>query len=158
MANYTIDINIKNVATDKKVVAGDNGKDEPKDSFDGTAMALGTFVATQAIKPFLKSAINFAASNVELTTGSSGLQEQVDFAMQFVNDATGLVSTTAAGLALTGGTPIGAVIGFAVGVAQKGIEIVNKQRQINLNKAIEDRQIAYTQSRLGAQFNSSRRN
>lgn len=155
MANYTIDINIKEASKQQKVFAGDNSKDEVKEDVSDTAKGLATFVATQAVKPFLKSAINFASSNVELMTGSSGLQEQVNFAMQTVNDANGILSTTAAGLALGG--PVGAAVGAVVGVAQIGVRWAMKDMQLSMNRMVEDRQIAYTRSRLGAQFNSSRR-
>jgi len=158
MANYTIDINISSGKQTKedKVFAGQDSKQEPKEEVSDTSKSLGTFVATQAVKPFLRSAINFATSNVQLVTGSSGLQEQVNFAMQAVNDATSIVGMTSAG-AVLGGGPIGALVGFTIGVAQKGIDIVFNQLQKDVNMNNENKQISYIQDRLGASFNNSRR-
>lgn len=117
--------------------------------------SLATFVATRAIKPFISQAKNFLVNNVELMTGSTELQQRVDFAMQAIDAGASVISTTAAGSAIGG--PIGGAVGFVVGIVQQLTGYFFEQQQINLERRSEDRQISYLQNRAGPAFNMSRR-
>lgn len=156
---YELRIKIEDATGGNSQIAGSGGaaastSDVPK-AEKSISASLGTFVATQAIKPFIQQTKNFLVNNVELRTGSAELQQRVDFDFQLLGDATTIISSTAAGAALGG--PIGAGVGALVGIAQVAMGYFFNQQQINLQAQIEDRQINYLTNRAGPAFNMSRR-
>lgn len=156
---YELRIKIEDATGESSQIAGGGSSvtstsDVPK-AEKSVSASLATFVATQAIKPFIQQTKNFLVNNVELMTGSTELQQRVDFDFQLLGDATTIVSTTAAGAALGG--PIGAGVGALVGIAQVAMGYFFNQQQINLQAQIEDRQINYLTNRAGPAFNMSRR-
>lgn len=161
MANYTIDVNINGDYVSSQSSGGVAGIDNISSKPQATSMktfnanGLTTFVATSVAKPFISTAINTFTSNVELTTGSYALQQQVNALMEGVSLGTNVLSYVGAGAALGGG--IGAVIGGLVAVTQYGINYLGNVWQTNINKSIEDRQIQYLVNRIGPAYNSSRR-
>ena len=143
-----------------QIAGGGSGASADSVSTSGTAVAtknigLGSFVATQAVKPFLQQTKNFLVNNVELMTGSTELQQRVDFDMQLLGDVGTIASSTAAGAAIGG--PVGAGVGFVVGIVQVAMGYYFNQQQINLQAQVEDRQINYLTNRAGPAFNMSRR-
>lgn len=154
---YELRIKIEDGAGGNSQIAG-GGADSTSTSGATKAtkdVGLGTFVATQAIKPFLQQTKNFLVNNVELMTGSTELQQRIDFDMQLLGDVGSVLSTTAGGATIGG--PIGAGVGFIVGGLQVAMGYFFNQQQINLQAQIEDRQINYLTNRAGPAFNMSRR-
>lgn len=165
MAQYEINININGDIKDTNPITGQAqsiAEDKSSNKVSSSTKALGNYIASQTIKPFINQATNYIVSNVELTTGSTQLQQKVDFAMQAVNTGISAWSNAAAGAALTAsmglGGPIGIGIGLALTAVTIGMDIMFKQQQINLNKGIEDKQRAYLQDRMGVAFTQGRRN
>jgi|LSQX01.2.fsa_nt_gb hypothetical protein len=164
MATYEINININGDIQGESQITGNArtlGEDKSSNKVSNSSKALGNYIASQTIKPFINQATNYIVSNVELTTGSTQLQQKVDFAMEAVNTGISAWSNAAAGAALTTsmglGGPIGIGIGLALTAVTKGMDIIFKQQQINLKREEENRQINYLTNRAGPAFNSSRR-
>ena len=156
---YELRIKIEDASGGNSQIAGGGSSatstgDVPK-AEKSISASLGTFVATQAIKPFIQQTKNFLVNNVELMTGSTELQQRLDFDFQLLSDATTIVSSTAAGAALGG--VVGAGVGAIVGGLQVAMGYFFNQQQINLQAQIEDRQINYLTNRAGPAFNMSRR-
>ena len=163
MAQYEINININGELTDSNGIAG-NGTFQNTNSDDKTASAskaLGKYVVAQTIQPFIQQATNYIVSNVELTTGSTQLQQKIDFAMQAVNTGVNAFKNAQAGAVLTMAMGMGGGLGIGLGLALSavsfGMDTLFKQQQINLKSEEENRQIAYLTNRAGPAFNSSRR-
>ena len=164
MAQYEINININGDMQDSNQMTGQAqsiAEDKTSSKVSSSTKALGNYVASQTIKPFINQATNYITSNVELTTGSTQLQQKVDFAMEAVNTGISAWSNAAGGAVITAsmglGGPIGIGIGLALTAVTKGMDIAFKQAQINLKRDEENRQIAYLVNRAGPAFNSSRR-
>lgn len=164
MAQYEINININGDIKDTNPITGQAqsiAEDKSSNKVNSSTKALGNYIASQTIKPFINQATNYITSNVELTTGSTQLQQKVDFAMQAVNTGISAWSNAAAGAAITTamglGGPIGIGIGLALTAVTKGMDIAFKQAQINLKRDEENRQISYLVNRAGPAFNRSRR-
>lgn len=165
MAQYQININLNgDVGSGEGKVSSshDIGTDNKTDKKAiASTKALGKYVATQTIQPFIQQATNYIVSNVQLTTGSSQLQQKVDFGMQVVNAGVSAFKNAQAGALLTAsmglGGPVGLAIGLSLSVASIGMNIGFKQAQLNLKEKEEGHQIAYTQNRFGSAFNMSRR-
>src|SRR5574344_819599 len=104
MAKYEINININGDIKDTNPITGQAqsiAEDKSSNKVNSSTKALGNYIASQTIKPFINQATNYIVSNVELTTGSTQLQQKVDFAMQAVNTGISAWSNAAAGAALT---------------------------------------------------------
>lgn len=164
MAQYEINININGDIKGESQITGNAqtlGEDKSSNKVSSSGKALGNYIASQTIKPFIQQATNYVISNVELTTGSTQLQQKVDFAMQAVNTGISAWSNAAAGAALTTSMglsgPLGIGIGLALTAVTTGMDIAFKQQQINLKSEEESRQISYLVNRAGPAFNSSRR-
>ena len=104
MATYEINININGDIQGESQITGNArtlGEDKSSNKVSNSSKALGNYIASQTIKPFINQATNYIVSNVELTTGSTQLQQKVDFAMEAVNTGISAWSNAAAGAALS---------------------------------------------------------
>lgn len=164
MATYEINININGDIQGESQITGNAktlSEDKSSNKVSSSSKALGNYIASQTIKPFINQATNYVVSNVELTTGSTQLQQKVDFAMEAVNTGISAWSNAAAGAALTTamglGGPIGIGIGLALTAVTKGMDIMFKQAQLDLGKQRENIQRSYLKDRMGVSFTQSRR-
>lgn len=138
----------------------------PAPSGEINVKMAGAYVSAQLIKPFITQAISYHTSNVGLVTGSAEAQAKTDLAMSGISGATSLISSAIGGAAAIkligiGGAaagPIGAIIGATMFAAQKGISLMYKEQQLQLNKQVEEQQLTLARSRYGTSVNRSRRN
>lgn len=159
---YEINININSdtgeISSTSGVAGG--GATSAKTSSGDLSSKLGKYVATQTVEPIIQKTINFVTSNVELTTGSRQLQQEIDLTMQGVQLGIGAFKNAQAGAVITAGLGIGSGVGAILGVALTalnfGLDIMFKQQQINLNSAVEERQRSYLMNRSGMAFSQSR--
>ena len=121
---------------------------------------LSTMLASKTIDAGLKRVVSFVASNVQLVTGSSEMQQRVNVAMQIASYGSQTLSniataqTYAVGLGLGVGT--GVAIGVALSLAQIGIDYAEKAAQLRINQIIENQRLEQIRSRAGYSFNRSR--
>lgn len=154
---YNINIYLNDEAETSSITgsaSSDFGKE--KTTSAGTK-ALGGYIASQMIQPFVDKTIQHVTSNVELTTGSTQLQKKVDFAMTAVNKGLGLVSAMAGGMAMTGGHPAGLAIGATIWAINEMVNIGFNQRELNLKREDAEIQRGYLINRMGPAYNMSRR-
>ncbi len=160
---YEINININadsgEISSTSGVAGG--GATSAKTSSGDLGSKLGKYVATQTIEPIIQKTINFVTSNVELITGSTALQQKIDFTMQGIQTGISAFKNAQAGAVITAGMGLGSGIGAILGVALTalnfGLDVIFKEQQIKLNSAVEERQRSYLTDRAGMAFSQSRR-
>lgn len=160
---YEIDININGGEFSNDTLQVDDTagqKDQQTDAGKGMK-ALGNYIKGQAIQPIINNVKTQISQNIGLITGSQELQERVNFGLQLVETGQSLWNSAQGGIvvgsALGLSTGAGAGLGVAFGLFNLGLQIAFRQSQLNLREGLENRQIAHTQSRMGAGFNKSRR-
>lgn len=159
---YEINININGDIDDVGSVGMSSASlSDKKTKTSSAGSNLIKYISAQTIEPLVNKTINFVASNVELTTGSRELQEKTDFVMQGVSVGMNAFKNAQGGAVITAAMGLGAGLGAGIGLALSGLsiamDIMFKQRQIDLRAQIEDRQIKYLSNRAGPAFNASRR-
>lgn len=159
MAKYEININLNGDIAEGQTEEQKREGDAAKVS--KATKHLGKYVAAQTIQPFIQQATNYLVSNVQLTTGSSQLQEKVNFGMQVMNMGVNAYKNAQAGATLTMAMGLGGAAGIGIGLALSavsfGMDTMFKQAQINLRNNEESSQRAYLVNRAGTAFNMSRR-
>lgn len=167
MAKNDYVITIKN-ATQKKSkspIAGSNnssGKDtsSKQDSKITREQAAGYFAYKRFISPFVKQALSYEISTVSLKTGRAEYQQRLQFAYDVAGKVAGLGENIALGFLLSGGNPLGAVVGAAVSLVHTAVTYAQNSNTINLNKNLENVSIGLMDIRAGgsvASYSSSRR-
>lgn len=108
-------------------------------------------VAAVAAYGYAKRAINtvwdYQVSTISLRTGQERLQERQETAKKYISYGFSLVESAVAGF-LVSGNPVGAVVGVAVNVVSKGIEMGLEASRFNLSRAVED--VSLTQANIRA--------
>lgn len=132
------------------------------DKLEKTRKRLGQYVASKTVGTFINNTKSALSQNIGMITGRKELQERVNFAMsaiqigeEFKSNAVGtaqLVST------LGGSAVSGAVLGVVLTAVNYGINTAFKAQQLALSENLENQQIKYVNSRLGASYNRSRSN
>lgn len=163
MATYEINININQDGDNSLISTGANGTNNAGKGNNGNkgTSALGKYIATQTIQPFLQQSIGYVTSNVELMTGSKSLQQRVDFAMKGVNLGIEAYKNVQAGAAVASAIGMsafaGGVLGLTLTAITTGIDLLFKSSQLSLQKQEEDRQRSYLKQRSGLAYSQSRR-
>ena len=133
-------------------VAGGIGSDDNKPKYtNGQLRAQGALKAMVAYDkfaaPFVESAINYRVSSISLRTGSSELQERVEFGMSAAKSAIGLVSSVVSGYAV-GNLP-GAIIGGLISVGTTAMNYAQKVKTIRLQGLLENASLRGINARSG---------
>lgn len=107
-------------------------------------------VATNVVRPYVQQVASFGVSNIEMATGSAAMQRKVE---AFSGIGATASSIVVAGIA--GGAPAAAA---AAGVLliQKTLETALNKMQIEMQKQVENENIALSKSRAGMSTNRSR--
>lgn len=148
--------------SNKNPVAGSNASGEntsaskqPSESRLAAAKVLG--ITNSSIKPFVDQMVSQKVTTVTLRTGAQELEERMSVKVQIGQTVWGIASSAATG-ALVGGLP-GAIVGGLLGVATTAIDLSNKQKEIDLQKSVENVGLRYMDVRAGgsvASFSGSR--
>ncbi len=163
MASYEINININQDGDNSLISTEANGTNNAGKGNNGNkgTSALGKYIATQTIQPFIQQSIGYVAGNVELITGSKSLQQRTNFAMRSVNLGIEAFKNAQAGVAVATALgmsgAVGGVLGIALTAVTTGIELLFKSSQLSLEKQEEDRQREYLRQRSGLAYSQSRR-
>lgn len=98
-------------------------------------------------------------SLVSLETGAKEQQERLSFVHNIGKRVGSAALSMGAGLLLTGGNPIGAVVGLATNVAFAAMDYAQKAETINVERGLENVGLRFMNQRAGgsvAAFNGSR--
>ncbi|MCH5165649.1 MAG: hypothetical protein J1G01_04540 [Clostridiales bacterium] len=160
MATY--EIFIKNEAASEKSSPIAGGGSESKSASQSSGgvnigIAKGLVAYNHYIKPFVSQMVNHHVSTVALRTGAEEHEERLSFAVSAVQKVGGLVSSVAMG-AIIGNLP-GAIIGGVLSIATTAMEYSNKQRQLDMQRTVENIGLRYMNARAGgsvASFSGSR--
>lgn len=127
----------------------------PPTASTGTASGnVGRYIASTTIRPLITAGIDLATSTVELSTGSRRLQDQVNMAKNGVNLLTGAAQSFMGGMAVAG--VAGGIAGIAIFGLMQTIGIVTQQITWNMQKSVEDQELAIARDRAGIQYNGGR--
>lgn len=163
MATYEINININQDGDNSLISTGANGTNNAGVGNNGNkgTSALGKYIATQTIQPFIQQSIGYVAGNVELITGSKSLQQRTNFAMNSVNLGIEAYKNVQAGAAIASAVGMsafaGGILGLTLTAITTGIDLMFKSSQLSLQKQEEDRQRSYLKQRSGLAYSQSRR-
>lgn len=163
MASYEINININQDGDNSLISTEANGTNNAGKGNNGNkgTSALGKYIATQTIQPFIQQSIGYVAGNVELITGSKSLQQRTNFAMNSVNLGIEAYKNVQAGAAIASAVGMsafaGGILGLTLTAITTGIDLMFKSSQLSLQKQEEDRQRSYLKQRSGLAYSQSRR-
>lgn len=135
-------------------VAGDKTQPEKqkKSESDDSAGSVGlasVLVAWNKVSPYAYSAISHEISKVELITGAAEHSQRVQSVFSLTKSAIGVVESAIAGGALTGGNPIGFIVGTAVGVLSTAVGYAQNADRLNTERKVEDVSLAMQRRRAG---------
>ena len=161
MAEYTIvlrnETNQEGGETKSTASNQQNGKEKKRETNQdkpvwkkhGDKIVASVNLAKKYIGLSLSNSIN----TVSLRTGQNELQERQQFVFENVMYGIDLMQGIVTGLVLSGGNPIGAVLGAVESVASTAIQISQKQRVIELNRAVENVSVGMANIRAGTSGN-----
>ena len=122
---------------------------QAKEKAKGSTMA-NVMVATNVVRPYVQQLVSFGVSNIEMATGSAAMQRKVE---AFSGIGSTAVSIVTAGI--VGGAPAAAAAA-GVMLIQKTMEAALNKMQIEMQKRVENENIALRKSRAGMSTNRSR--
>lgn len=159
---YEINININGNAEDldsAQSTAGVSKSPTSKEQEKATK-ALGKYVAAQTIQPFIQNVKTAVSQNIGIVTGSSELQERVNFGMEVaqygVQTFQNVQAGASLGAALGVGGPVGALVGLALTAINTVMQIEFNKMQLQLKQQMEGYQLQQVRERAGAAYNKSR--
>jgi hypothetical protein len=159
---YEINININNVGGEEVEEQSGVSSKATNTEQQKAVKAMGKYVASQTIQPFIQTVKSNVSQNIQTVTGNSDLQRRVNFGMETIQYGLNAFSNAQAGIGVVtalGGTATGGVVlGLALTAIQTGIEVINNSIQIELQERMENYQLQQIRERSGAMFNRSRRN
>ena len=159
---YEINININNVGGEEVEEQSGVSSKATNTEQQKAVKAMGKYVASQTIQPFIQTVKSNISQNIQTVTGNSDLQRRVNFGMETIQYGLNAFSNAQAGIGVVtalGGTATGGVVlGLALTAIQTGIEVINNTIQIELQERMENYQLQQIRERSGAMFNRSRRN
>lgn len=141
MANGTYEIVIKNStggSTSNSPIANGSSHQEQKPTSDSKTNSSDSLTALLAadrfVMPFVEQAINYEVSTISLRTGSSELQQRVQFGLNVAKQAIGIGTTLITGFAT--GNPLLIVAGL-ISATTTAINYANQARTIKTESDLE---------------------
>lgn len=159
---YAINININEIDEIAGSQAGLSTTGAKANTEQSKALkALGNYVSSQVIKPFVANVKNNITQNVQIVTGNTDLQQRINYQFEMLEFGVQLWSGASAGATIGSafgpvGTGVGAVVGLALTGINRGLEIQNNKYQINLQSRMENYQLEQVRTRAGITVNRSR--
>lgn len=115
------------------------------------------YIVTKTLKPYAQQTLNYAVSNVGLTTGSTELQQKVELGQSAANMVIDGYTSIKAGIATAAGfglsTGAGAAVALAIFAVGKAVDYSFKAARLNLEKAVEAERLAIARTRAGIVWN-----
>ena len=135
---------------------------KPSDKLEKQRQRLGQFVASKTIGAFINNTKTALSQNVGIVTGRKEIQDRINFGMSTIQLGQELYSNaigTASLVSAVGGSAIaGGILGVVLTATNYGLNLALKTQQLSLAENLENQQIKYVNSRLGASYNNSRSN
>jgi hypothetical protein len=119
------------------------------------AFFTGAHVAYSKVKPWVNRVVSHEINLVELRSGSREAQSKAAFTHQIISGGVDVLESMASGLLLSGGNPLGALVGLGVGVVSKAIDLAQRQEVIDTQRSIENITIRQNIVRAGAKGSRS---
>lgn len=136
------------------VGGGDSGESS---EVDKQQKALKNLVKYQVAQPFIQSTKQMILNDVNTYYGSSELSQRIQLGL---DTAHSLYSGAKYGVALSSALGVSAVAGGVIGVAlmvgHKLLDIAVRQNEINNKTRLENQELSILRGRAGIQFNRSR--
>ena len=159
---YEINININGNAEDLDSAQNTAGvsKSPTNKEQEKAIKSLGKFVVAQTIQPFIQNVKTAVSQNIGIVTGSSELQQRINFAMEVAQFGLQTFQNAQAGAMIGESLGIGGKAGAVIGVVLSGIS-ATIQAEFNRSKLLlkedmEGYQLQQVRDRAGAAYNKSR--
>ncbi len=150
----------ENVGGDENVspVAQDSSQPETQAQTQPTTkrtpgVGAAALVAWKKVKPFVYSSVSHEISQVALASGANEQSQRAQEVFGVVQKLEGVVENVLLGTVLTGGNPLGALVGLGVGLLQTGVQYAQAYDRLNLERSIEEASLGI-QRRRAATTNS----
>lgn len=167
MANeYILHIDISNLQSDKSKAKdkldkatgkGDPGKKkDPNDKLKKAVGALAKKTALTAVNDIAKPMIEFQINSYSARYGNSVRANVIKNVQSVADSGVEIGSATLAGASVGGW--IGAIVGFALGVAKKGIDIAQNAINYDSKQQVYKFEEIRASERLGLQLSDRNRN
>lgn len=165
---YEIDININGSEQDISGVSYAETATAPQESSSQSGStsnismkSVASFVASQTIQPIISNVKSQLSTQIGLITGSTELQERINFGLSLVERTTSVIGVASAGAAIGSaipgvGTAVGFVAGAVLGVVSQVIDYAFDKRELDTRSMLENYQLQQLRERSGVQFNRSR--
>ena len=160
MAAYSLEITLSGGTTGKKKQAtaeNEQSAKEQKAAEKARKKAVATGVAAVGIaKKYATIVVSNQVNTVALRTGQNEEQARQQFTLDIASQAANIGISLAAG-AMMGPVGLGmAAIGVVTSLVDTGIQIAQKQRVIDLNRAVENVVVGMANIRAGTDGNRQR--
>lgn len=159
---YEINININGNVEDLGSAQASQGvsKSPTNNEQEKATKALGKYVAAQTIQPFIQNVKTAVSQNVGIVTGSTELQERINFGMEVAQFGVQTFQNAQAGAVLGASLGIGGAAGALIGLSLTAIntlmQIEFNKMQLQLKQQMEGYQLQQVRERAGAAYNKSR--
>lgn len=159
---YEINININGNVEDLGSAQTSPGlsKSPTNNEQEKAAKALGKYVAAQTIQPFIQNVKTAVSQNIGIVTGSTELQERINFGMEVVQFGVQTFQNAQAGATLGAslgiGSGAGALIGLSLTAITTMMQIDFNRLELKLKQQMEGYQLQQVRERAGAAYNKSR--
>ena len=158
---YEINININGDVEAGTTVQGGISRATSSSEQEKAVKALGKYVASQTIQPFIQNVKTQVSQNIGIVTGNTDLQQRVNFGMEAIQYGVNVYKNAQAGAVIGASLGIGAGMGAGIGLALTAlntmITIEFNRQQLQLKEQIENFQLEQVRNRQGVAFNRSRR-
>lgn len=104
-------------------------------------------------KQYARMAANYEISMIETRTGNAKMQQNVQFGYDILSKTLSIGESVAAGFLVTGGNPVGAVVGATLAIANQGIQLAMASEKMAAAQSLESITLAQNAIRIGASGN-----
>nr|DAR84809.1 MAG TPA: hypothetical protein [Caudoviricetes sp.] len=98
----------------------------------------GYFAYKRYISPFVKQAISYGISTVSVRTGRTEHQQRLQLAYDVIGKVSGMAENIWLGFALSGGNPVGALVGAAVSTLNTIVGYAQSSNTLDINRNAEN--------------------
>lgn len=134
-----------------------NSKESAKDKSGKNKNGISTMVAVGYALNIADKLISNQINTITLRTGFEEQQAKYQFFYNGAKRIASIGTSVIGGLVLSGGNPMGAMIGLTMGMINQAIDITQTMRQVDISRENENTQIFLNSIRMGTGANRGNR-
>lgn len=134
-----------------------NAKKSAKDKSGKKKNGISTMVAVGYALNIADKLISNQINTITLRTGFEEQQSKYQFYYNGMKRLASVGTSVVSGFLLSGGNPVGAMLGLTMGMVNQAIDITQTMRQVAISRENENTQIFLNSIRMGAGANRGNR-